>query len=454
MRLPSQRLTSSSPGGLLLAAAIFHVLVTLGVYALAQTSYFNSVLEPNGIATSFAYDGMEFHMESAELSETFAKGGFAEWFKAASPFHVKLYSICFILLGPLIGQNILSVEPLNLIFYLMILVLVFYLGKEVVDERGAFIATVVIGLWPTFVLHTTQLLRDPAFLTGMLAFILINTRFLSQNYSWWQALLSGVAGGLSALFVWLSRDNMGELLIITAFLTAMILGVKQFSDKRFRAANCVGVVLLMALSIAVTRFVPEFGPRSNQRATVKRDGGNGTNVNSKTPESDSANPLTRFAARAGAIRNRFTSLYPDATSNLDANVQIQNVGDVLRYLPRAAMVGFFAPFPNMWFESGSRVGVAGRLLSGIEMLAIYLVEVLALIYLWGTRNADRRFSVWLLALIACSGIISLGLVVVNVGALYRLRYLFFFLLVILGVAGATQISNRFRSQTPRSQSAD
>src|SRR5205085_12346137 len=71
----------------------------------------------------------------------------------------------------------------------------------------------------------------------------------------------------------------------------------------------------------------------------------------------------------------------------------RSLTDLLRYLPRAAVVGFFAPFPSMWFASGRQVGSAGRLLGGLESLAMYVVEGLALLGLWRGR---RQLSVWFL----------------------------------------------------------
>lgn len=138
-------------------------------------------------------------------------------------------------------------------------------------------------------------------------------------------------------------------------------------------------------------------------------------------------------------------MYQNPGSNIDMDVEINGTADLLRYLPRAALVGFFAPFPNMWFASGKSVGVAGRLLSGVESLAMYAVEGLALLGLWRGR---RQLSVWFLSLVAATGMIALGLVVVNVGALYRLRYVFLMLLFIPAAEGAARILDRL-SKKPR-----
>jgi amino acid transporter len=68
------------------------------------------------------------------------------------------------------------------------------------------------------------------------------------------------------------------------------------------------------------------------------------------------------------------------------------------------------------------------LLSGAETLVMYFVYVLALVSLWRNR---RRFELWLLFLVATIGTIALGLVVVNAGALYRLRYIFWILFIVI-----------------------
>jgi putative peptidoglycan lipid II flippase len=123
------------------------------------------------------------------------------------------------------------------------------------------------------------------------------------------------------------------------------------------------------------------------------------------------------------------------------DVQFNGWADMIRYLPRAAVIGFFSPFPDMWLAQGSQVGATGRRLSGLEMLFTYLIELLALAGLWYRR---RELTVWLLALTAAVGATALGLIVLNIGSLYRVRYPFWMLLVVLGAGGVTQLRHRER----------
>ena len=57
--------------------------------------------------------------------------------------------------------------------------------------------------------------------------------------------------------------------------------------------------------------------------------------------------------------------------------------------------------------------------------------------LWRERRNTRM---WLLFLVAAVGLIALGLVVVNAGALYRIRYVFWIMLIVIAVEGLSHLT--------------
>ena len=136
--------------------------------------------------------------------------------------------------------------------------------------------------------------------------------------------------------------------------------------------------------------------------------------------------INQIRDRRGGFR-----VYTAQESNIGGDVQFNSAWDIVRFVPRAAVVGFLAPFPRMWFEAGS-YGVAGRLLSGAETFVMYLLYVAAGICVWRER---RRLAMWLIFLTATAGLIGLGLVVVNAGALYRIRYVFWIMLIVIAAQG-------------------
>jgi hypothetical protein len=94
----------------------------------------------------------------------------------------------------------------------------------------------------------------------------------------------------------------------------------------------------------------------------------------------------------------------------------------------------------MWLQSGKQVGLSGRVISGFEMLLTYVIELLALFGLWSQR---KNLSAWLLLFIIGLGALALGVVVNNMGAMYRLRYPFWVLMVILGAGGLSFLYQHF-----------
>ncbi|HEX8922825.1 MAG TPA: hypothetical protein VF766_15220, partial [Pyrinomonadaceae bacterium] len=118
---------------------------------------------------------------------------------------------------------------------------------------------------------------------------------------------------------------------------------------------------------------------------------------------------------------------------IDVDVEFNSVADIGRYLPRAAVIGFFSPFPKMWFAPADGAGRVRRMLAALETLSMYLIEVLVIFGLWSGR---RQLSVWMLFFTAAVGVLALGLVVANIGTLYRMRYVFWMLLIIIGMEGA------------------
>ncbi|MCA1567055.1 MAG: hypothetical protein LC803_15680 [Acidobacteria bacterium] len=106
-----------SPVRLLIAATIFHLALTVAVFGLGWFGLLPGTFDRNGIAVSFASDGVDFHDGAAKLSEMPGRGDFSGWVSEHQPFHVKLYSICDTLFSALLGKNIISAEPLNVFYY-------------------------------------------------------------------------------------------------------------------------------------------------------------------------------------------------------------------------------------------------------------------------------------------------------------------------------------------------
>lgn len=437
---------------LLIAAAVLHVSVTLavtlsGYYGLAPAHF-----DARGVGISFAGDSLNYLNHIAAVSSEVERSGTGAWLRSDMALHVRLYSISFALAGRWLGFTVLSAEPLNLIYYLLILSLVFALGRELFDRGAGILAAGAAALWPSLLLHTTQLLRDPLFLTLLLVIIFLSVSWLTRTYSWQRGLMAGAGGGVAGLLVWLVRSQIWEVLFLAAILSTLFLIIRQVRERKFAAGNLIGAALMCAFLISAPVVGRAFNiysypaeqsgePRSAQ---AENPGMPGAPVNNRLATAQpTLPPGSSLPARISFIRQKFLISYPSAGSNIDTHVEFRSFTDILIYLPRAMAIGLFAPFPNMWFERGTQTGMEGRLLSGLETLLIYLVEALAAYALWMRRGLAQA---WLLMLMALAGMLALGLVVPNMAALYRMRYGFWLLLIIFGAEGLRQISLRKRAE--------
>jgi len=60
----------------------------------------------------------------------------------------------------------------------------------------------------------------------------------------------------------------------------------------------------------------------------------------------------------------------------------------------------------------------------------------------------RRLPVWLILAIVLVGVTALGYVVVNISTIYRMRYAFAMLLIVLAAKGFTEIQSLLATRKP------
>jgi hypothetical protein len=416
----------TKPIYLLLIAATLHIVLALAVLGVGKLQLFPAGLSPNGLSDALGRDSALYFQPQVEmLADSLHQGEVSAWFHRPADLHVKLYSLSFALFSRWTTFNVLTVEPLNLLYYLSILILIFQLACLVFDSRAGLVATVIVALWPSFLLHTTQLLRDPLLIVATLTLMLCAARWLTLTKSWRQSLPFVLLALISVATIWLVRGGMGYLVSLILVLTLLLLVARQLREKRLLLVNlsCVLLVLLTAT------FLPRAFPSSKSKLTQ---------VNPDAP---------RLWQRIAATRRRAIETSVEAGSNIDADVQFNGPKDLVRYAPRAIIIGLFAPFPNMWFAVGQYVGRLGKLLADFETLLIYFMELLCVVGVWQRRHL---FASWLLFFTAVMGCGAVAMVMVNVGSIYRLRYSFLMLIVVLGSGALVRLLSKV-SKTEKAQ---
>jgi hypothetical protein len=152
--------------------------------------------------------------------------------------------------------------------------------------------------------------------------------------------------------------------------------------------------------------------------------------------------LDRVSRHLGSLRRDFMiALGGVDGSRIDENLVINKLPDLMFYLPRAVQISFTAPFPNDWLSEGKEVGKIGKMLAGAEMILWYLV-LIGFVYL-SLHNIYLFKPLIVVFIFSITIIVLLGVVVPNVGALYRMRQGYMIPFFIFGLYGLKMIIYRY-----------
>ena len=420
---------------LIIAAAILHLCTTLTLFMVGSYQLFPSQIYPTGIGR-FASDGLIYQKDLAQLCNILKSEGLRAWATWPTQLHVRLYSLPLAPISGWVNFNVLTIEPLNLFFYLAIVILVFKLGEAIFGYKAGLIAATVVALWPSLLLHTTQLLRDPLLILAVLLLLWCLVDLILREVSWKRSVALAFASIASLVTIRVVRLPMWYVIVGAVVTGVVLLVIRVIRERRFQAAVAAYVLLLLVAVGVVPKFQRFFHNQQVLRASrlVENEEWQKFPIEQQI---DKRREAFRYALDAEG-----KPVLAEDGSLIDKEVTLNSPGAIIRQLPRAIAVGFFAPFPNMWLRAGKEVGSSGRLLSGFETLFTYMVESLALFGLWWRR---KNLAAWLLVILIAMGAVSLGLVVINMGAMYRLRYPFWVLLVVLGAGGAVFLWQRFRA---------
>jgi hypothetical protein len=310
--------------------------------------------------------------------------------------------------------------------YLGTLWLVYRIGAEVFDARAGIASAAAVALWPSYLTHTTLPLKEPLAIACLLSLVLVCVTWLGRKLTPARGLALACAAVPPTLVLASMKSNMWETLVLLVALGALLLVVRFVRARRVAFGNSLCAALVAAFVFAAPQHETSVRVRDRLAAEAASASGGGL-------------VWTFAGSRVAQRRAQFVKAYRDGGSNIDEDVAFRDTSDILRHLPRASVVGLFAPFPPMWFEPGKRVGLGGRLVAGTETLLLYFVEALACVGLW---HARREPAAWLMLLFALGNVVAIGLVVTNVGAAFRLRYPFMMLVLVLGVGGVRSLTGR------------
>jgi hypothetical protein len=235
------------------------------------------------------------------------------------------------------------------------------------------------------------------------------------------------------LLAYLNRTYILEPLICLSLLAAIL----ELWQTR-RAWGQAGLAILIIAGLGVYGYIqrPEIQiqPLSEHHGQAKRKFQPQTEV-PRSGQNRYWSPIAKIVDKGvgqiSYLRERYIRKYPDAGTNIDTNVHFHSFTDILVYIPRATLVGFLAPFPAHWFKHAKTAGRVSRLVAGLEMVAWYML-LLGFLYFMVTGPVDVYIRIWMLVY-TLSLVLLTALVVTNIGALYRMRFVYFLPILIGGL---------------------
>ncbi len=408
---------------LLVIGFLTHILSAITVLVIGYSGKFPQFINESGVLRT---DAIFYTEICAALARQIGEGEFSYFFTNTEQFHVKIYTIFYFLFSPLFGENVLCFEPLNVMLFLFILFFIYKIGEACFDSTTGFLAALVINFYPTFLVHTTQPLRDSFFILIFLAIVNCLIILLKKSFSTPALALRLIGCYFLLILIWFIRDSGFPVYAATVTVALLLFILKCRRNFRNHFKEIILFICFIGLVISIPFVFKSFTPQKtaysdNQLAVLKTLRRNLENEG-----------LSKTLIRINLVRHDFTAQQETSDSSIDRDLVFRSTGDILMFSPRAMLIGLFAPFPNMWFAEGKSFGKIGRLFSSGETLLIYFLSFCAVLTIYYYR---KSLDLWQLVLTVICGIMPLGFLVTNIGALYRIRYVFWFLLIIIGVRG-------------------
>lgn len=439
-----------SPVFWLAVAAVFFIGVSLAMYGISAAELLPGLTWGKGF-WHFAIDSSDFYGEAVRLAQRLQAGEwYALWTRLVTPdgmehgfwysnWHVRLYALSFLVFG----QSPVAAIPLNALVYLLVLVVVYSTGMRLWGARTGFWSAAIVACWPSALLHMTQMLKDPFFILGQLLFV-YGLVLLAGGSSHRQDIAWGCASAITGLLLILSVRPNSVILnwVMWVFISLFVICQAVFIRGTSRIFRPVAALLSLMIITGISHeWLPIFPGRPASSASLQEAGSIQPRDVGDAQQSVSRERKQRLMdSLATSVQHQrvgwFESQSGESLTNIDAEVQFNSLGSLVGYLPKALQIGLMAPFPSMWFTEGRRVGRIGRLVAGLETGVMYVVLFFAGICVF---KEYRRPELWMLVFFTLTGMLSLGLMVPNVGVLFRARYVFWFAILIPAVHVATEL---------------
>ena len=414
-------------------------------YSTFAALMFQKVLLPlfpgyHGGSGLIGADSVFFHNVAVKLAHTVRTYGWSQW--ALRPTDGATGNVSFLaVLYVIFGDDPMVVIPINAAIHATSGLIIFLVARLLwpgrVGTYSGAITAVLFIIFPSALNWYAQIHKDGFAILGMLILfysLLKGTQHSSKTRRFLWIVLGSFAGLVLVAFVRpYNLQVLARSVAVLSFILFIYLIFQKNYSKAFKLAGILCIILI-AFSVIDT-YLPRVAPVVNKDELIVLFKKEGIHWDWKKCDSipysiDRLFENTSFVRATNIYHNRMV----DAKTTIDENVVPDNIWSSIAYLPRAAYISLFTPFPARWFESSSLI----RLVSVGETIIWYVLVPGVFLAFYYRRTIPLCF----IAMNALIFLAILGYVNPNVGTLYRFRYLYLFILMLIGVMGWMELARR------------
>lgn len=382
-------------------------------------------------------DSAYFQTIAVELAERIRQHGWSEW--RIYPSHGATGNVALLAaLYVLFGVDPSVIVPLNAAIHALSGTLLFLLGRMIWPGRIGLLAGVAAGtlfvVFPSALNWYGQIHKDGFAIAGTLLVLMSWAISETGNHGRGRAV-AAIAATLAGVTLIVFVRPYSLMLIFGGALAMLFLSLATYWKCRGRPDHKHAFLLQLALVVmigVVTFLAPRTGAEEQSYSNSMSGKPIGTSMANEwrwKPTSWIPHDIEKYIevlarTRVGLIDE---NLQIQAGSLYDIDALPASTPQVAAYAPRALQIALFAPFPSRWFEKLS----VTRLVAVGETVIWYLIAPGLLLALWFARSRSAlSVAVFAMALLTVYGI-----TLANVGTLYRIRYPYLFMLMLIGLAG-------------------
>ncbi len=340
------------------------------------------------------------------------------------------------------GMHPLYAVPFNAFFHAFSSVLIYLIALEILGANNfskypAFLSASLFVAFPSALTWVGQIHKEACLSTGLLLALWGIMKILSNKTGRYRAISIFCALILSLILIASMKPYILQILSVVILIIIALQCMRIFPSTLLS----MGMLTAFFLSTIFILMLVNRYSSSDSSSISNWLSGESFMVHNYSwkrtdylPEFMDRKIQVIASSRVGAI-SAGEAIH--ANSMIDVDIKPTNAIEVFQYTPRAFQVSLLAPFPNTWFKSINIVS----LVSALEMIIFY-ITFFGLLFFIPLRIFN--YKILLCLIFACLPLIIFGISSPNIGTLYRIRYTFEMILLMLGTCGWAIMINKLK----------